>query len=618
MLKLRNPYIFAPIKTGYCDGDGLVTVKHLAYYRKRARHAGAVIPEPFYLHSGLREIPDQMGIDGDDKISGLKQLVGVVHEGGAKAIAHLNHPGRMANPQIPGNVFISSTDQACESGGAQPRRMDKEDMDAVRDLFITAARNAVSAGFDILELQLGHGYLLAQFLSPLVNDRHDEYGGNFTSRSRFPLEVVDAVAGAVDLPIIVRISGAEMVSGGIELEESIALARELKKRNVAAVHVSAGTVCSTPPWYFQHMFVPRGKTWAMAEKIHKEANLPVVAVGRIDDENTAQKIEKNMPGCYLAVGRALVADPDFVGKVLNKAAGPIRPCLACAEGCLGGVKSGAGLKCLVNPEVGYEHLSIEPAHRKLGVAVVGGGLAGMQAAVTLFDRGHKVDLFENEQLGGQFNLAPLTPHKQSMKRLVPYFREELRRRKIAPIARKANARDITGYNVVIVATGSRPKVPPIPGLKDFRGANILADKDLPRDQHVLIIGGGLIGIDVATALIPLGNRITIVKRTTDFGENMEMIAKKLSLKIMRENGTRFSNRTHIQRVAGRTVHALREKEQVVFEDVDLIVVATGMKSRNELMAQIDGAVPFHMIGDAHHVGNAEDAIADAYRVCSKI
>ncbi len=618
MLKLRNPYIFAPIKTGYCDRDGLVTVKHLAYYRKRARHVGAVIPEPFYLHSGLREIPAQMGIDGDDKISGLKQLVGVIHEGGARAIAHLNHPGRMANPRIPDNVFLSSTDKACESGGAQPKKMDKKDMAAVRDLFVSAARNAVSAGFDILELQLGHGYLLAQFLSPLVNDRQDEYGGDFTGRSRFPLEVVDAVAGAVDLPVIVRISGAEMVSGGIELEESVALAKELKKHNVAAVHVSAGTVCSTPPWYFQHMFVPRGKTWAMAETIHKEAHLPVVAVGRIDDADTAQKLEKNMPGCYLAVGRALVADPDFVGKVLNKTTGPIRPCLACAEGCLGGVKSGTGLKCLVNPEVGHEHLSIEPAHCMLRVAVVGGGLAGMQAAVTLFDRGHTVDLFENEQLGGQFNLAPLTPHKQSMKRLVPYFQEELQRRKIVPTARKANAADVIGHNVVIVATGSQPKVPSIPGLHDFRGADILADKELPRDQHVLIIGGGLIGVDVATALIPRGNRITIVKRTTDFGEDMEMIAKKLSLKIMTENGTRFSDRTHIQRIEERTVYALREEEQVVFEDVDLIVVATGMKSRNELMEQIDGAVPFYMIGDARHVGNAEDAIADAYRICNRI
>lgn len=618
MLDLRNPYIFAPIKTGYCDRDGLVTVKHLAYYRKRANHVGAVIPEPFYLSSGLREIPAQMGIDSANKIPGLIQLVSVIHEGGAKAIAHLNHPGRMANPKIPGNEFLSSTDQACEAGGATPKPMNQKDMETVRGLFVAAARIALSAGFDALELQLGHGYLLAQFLSPLVNDRKDEFGGDFAGRSRFPLQVIDAVRAAVDLPMIVRLSGAEMVPGGIEIEESVALAKELKTRGVEAVHVSAGTVCSTPPWYFQHMFVPRGKTWEMAEHIHKKADIPVVAVGRIDDIETTAELEKRLPGCYLAVGRALVADPDFVGKVLNKTTGPIRPCLACAEGCLGGVKSGRGLLCLVNPEVGYEHLSTEPAHQRLRVAVVGGGLAGMQAAITLSDRGHKVDLFEKNQLGGQFNLAPLTPHKQSMERLVPYFQEELKRRKIVPAAKKAQVEDVTGHDVVVVATGSLPKVPSIPGLEKFRGAEILADEELPRDQNVVIIGGGLIGVDVATALIPRGNRITIVKRTTDFGEDMEMIAKKLSLKIMTENGTKFSDKTHIQRVEGRTIFAQRDDELVLFEDVDLIVVTAGMKSDDTLAVKLDGAVPMHMVGDAKNVGNAEDAIADAHRICSRI
>jgi len=171
---------------------------------------------------------------------------------------------------------------------------------------------------------------------------------------------------------------------------------------------------------------------------------------------------------------------------------------------------------------------------------------------------------------------------------------------------------------VIVATGSQPKIPTIPGLTEFRGADILADEDLPRNQHVLIIGGGLIGVDVATALIPRENRITIVKRTTDFGEDMEMIAKKLSLKIMTENGTEFSDKTHIQRIDGRTVYAEREEKPVIFEDVDLIVVSAGMASVDELSAELGGAVSFHLVGDARQVGNAEDAITDAHQTCSRI
>ncbi|MCK9997115.1 MAG: FAD-dependent oxidoreductase [Candidatus Krumholzibacteria bacterium] len=618
MLDLRNPYIFAPIKTGYSDGNGTVTSRHLAYYRERSRHVGAVTPEPFYLDARLRELPTQMGIDGGSKVPGLKSLVNGIHAGGAVAIAHLNHPGRMANPKIPGNVFFSSTDRACEAGGAQPTRMGKSEMDEVVDLFVAAARTAVASEFDALELQLGHGYLLAQFLSPMVNDRQDDHGGNFAGRSRFPLRIVDAVLDAVDLPLLVRISGAEMVTGGIEIEEAVALARELKSRDVEAVHVSAGTVCNTPPWYFQHMFVPIGKTWDMAERIHRETGVKVVAVGRISGIAMAKQLEERFAGGFLAVGRALVADPDFVGKVLGQVEGPVRPCLACAEGCLGGVKSGHGLQCLVNPEVGRELPVVEPAETKRRVAVVGGGLTGMQAAITLFDRGHKVDLFEAEQLGGQFNLAPLTPHKHSMDRLVPYLIEELELRNISIIKKRAEASDVLGYDTVVVATGSNPRVPPIPGLEKYRWADILADRELPENQHVLIIGGGLIGVDVATALIPLGNRITIVKRTTDFGEDMELIAKKLSLKIMTDSGVKFSDRTHVKRVDGRTVHAWREEQPMVIEEVDLIVVTTGMASVDDLARELDGAVPVRLVGDAKRVGNAQDAIADAYLTCRDI
>jgi len=618
MLDLRNPYIFAPIKTGYSDGDGHVTQHHLAFYRKRSRQVGAVIPEPFYLAAGLRELPSQMGINGAHRITGLKSLADEIHAGGAAAIAHLNHPGRMANPKIPGNEFFSSTDRACETGGAQPTRMGKLEMDAVVDLFVAAARTASASGFDALELQLGHGYLLAQFLSPMVNDRDDDYGGDFAGRSRFPLRVVDAVCDEVCLPLLVRISGAEMVKGGIEIEESVELARELKSRNVAAVHVSAGTVCNTPPWFFQHMFVPVGKTWDLAERIHRETGVRVVAVGRIADVATAHQLEERFAGGFLAVGRALVADPDFVGKVLGQVEGPVRPCLACAEGCLGGVKSGHGLQCLVNPEVGRELLMVEPAETKRRVAVVGSGLAGMQAVITLHDRGHEVDLFEAEQPGGQFNLAPLTPHKHSMDQLVPYFLEELELRNVQIIKKRAVASDVIDYDAVVVATGSHPKVPPIPGLQEYRWADILADEELPRDQHVLIIGGGLIGVDVATALIPRGNKVTIVKRTTDFGEDMEMIAKKLSLKIMKDSGVRFSDRTHVQRVEGRTVHAWREEQSLVFKKVDLIVVTTGMTSVDELARELDGAVPLWLVGDAKKVGNAQDAITDAYLTCREI
>ena len=613
MLRLKNPFIFAPIKTGYSGRGGVITERHLAFYKKRAPYLGGVIPEPFYLDRGLRELPTQLGIDDDNKIVGLRKFTALVQRSGTKAIAHLNHPGRMANPKIAGNYFVSSTHRACENGGATPEKMDKEDMKKVVDQFVKGAVRAEKAGFDIIELQFGHGYLLAQFLSPFVNDRADEFGGSFENRIRFPLEILESVKDSVYLPIIVRISADEMIPDGLKLPEMIRLSKILEQKGVEAIHVSAGTACSTPPWFFQHMFVPKGKTWDLAKGIKKEIDIPVIFVGQINSREDIERLKKDYSADYIAIGRALVADPDFVGKYLAEVKGPIRPCLACVEGCLGGVKSGKGLQCLVNPEAGREKETLRPAKQHKKYAVVGGGLAGMQASITLKKRGYDVILYEKDALGGQFNLAPLTPNKKSMARLVPYFIQELKNHEVDVHFKEATESDlISGYNGVVLATGSKPAVPPIPGLDKFYWAEILREENLPENKKVLIIGGGLIGVDIATALILRKNKVIIVKRSTDFGEDMEMIAKTLSLKMMIEKGTIFSDFTRIKKIDGRTVYADRGGSETRFDNIDIIVVSTSMTSFNPLETKIAGKVPVYVIGDARKVGNAQDAIRDGY------
>ena len=619
MLNLKNVFLFAPIKTGYGDGSGMVNSRHIAFYTARSQYLGAVTVEPFYLDKGLREIPMQLGIDSDDKIEGLQKLVDFIHESGTKVIAHLNHPGRMANPNIPGNYFISSTDKVCENGGALPKKLDRNDMEQTAKLFADAALRAKKANFDIIELQFGHGYLLAQFLSPFVNDRTDEYGGSFENRIRFPLEILKEVRKAVDLPIIARISGEEMIPEGIKLPEMITFSKILEKNGVNAIHVSAGSVCSTPPWYFQHMFVPKGKTWEIAGKIKQAIAVPVIFVGQINTVEDIEKLRAEFPTDYIAVGRALIADPDFIGKYQGKVKGVINPCLACAEGCLGGVKSGQGLQCLVNPQTGKEAEIIERVERPKRYAIAGGGLAGMEVAIILKERGHDVDLYEKDELGGQFNLAPLTPNKKSMGKLVPYFIEKLKENNVNLIFKEAKSSDLTNkYDGVILATGSKPAELDIPGLDKFYWADILLEGNLPENKNILIIGGGLIGVDIATGLIPRNNKITIVKRTTDFGEDMEMIAKNLSLKMMKEKGTLFSDHTYIKKIDGKTVYAERNGEDIQFNDIDIIVVSTGMKSFNPLEEELKGGMPVYVIGDAQRVGNAQDAIRDGYEVARKL
>ncbi|MBN2214715.1 MAG: FAD-dependent oxidoreductase [Bacteroidales bacterium] len=619
MLSLKNQFIFAPVKTGYSDGSGIVTEKHLAFYERRAPYLGAITPEPFYLDKGLRELPAQMGIDDDDKIEGLKNLTGIIHRFDTKVIAHLSHPGRMANPIIPGNYYISSTDKPCENGGAVPRRMNTDDIKNVIDLFVEGAIRAVKAGFDIIELQFGHGYLPAQFISPFVNDRIDEYGGSFENRIKFPLEILKAVQDSIKMPVIIRISGDEMIPEGIKLPEMINFSKILESKGVHAIHVSAGSVCSTPPWFFQHMFIKKGKTWGMARAIQEKINIPVIFVGRINRFDDIEKIKKEYSADYIAIGRAFVADPDFIGKYFSEVKGQIRPCLACEQGCLGGVRAGQGLKCLVNPEAGKETEKVVLAKKIKKCAVIGGGLAGMQAALTLKTRGHKIDLYEKDKLGGQFNLAHLTPHKKSMGSLIPYYINELEDRKIKIINKEATSSELMSkYDCVILATGSKPAIPEIQGLNKFYWADIMREENLPSDKKVLIIGGGLIGVDIATALIPKNNKVIIVKRTTDFGEDMEMISKNLSLKMMKEKETIFSDHTNIKRIEGNTVYAERHGELITFDDIDIIVVSTSMNSYNPLEDELKGKIPVYVIGDAKKVGNVQNAIREGYETARSI
>jgi 2,4-dienoyl-CoA reductase-like NADH-dependent reductase (Old Yellow Enzyme family)/thioredoxin reductase len=617
MLNLKNRFIMAPVKTGYSDGTGIITARHLEFYKQRAPYLGAVIPEPLYIDKGLRELPTQIGIDGEDKIQGLKELTGLFHSYDTKAIAHLNHPGRMANPMIPGNYFVSSTDRACEAGGAAPQRMTRQDMDKVVSLFVNAAGIAEKAGFDILELQFGHGYLMAQFISPFVNDRNDEYGGSFENRVRFPLEVLDAVMQATSLPVIVRISGDEMIPQGIHLDEMIRFVKILKDRGVAAVHVSAGTVCNTPPWYFQHMFVPKGKTWEFASKIKKETGVEVIYIGQINTVDDIENLKKNFGEGYYAVGRALVADPDFVGKYLGEKQDLIRPCLACSDGCLGGVKSGKGLGCLVNPEVNYKGEIKSAANGTKSFAVVGGGLAGCEAAYRLHRKGHKVTVFESGKIGGQFDLAYLPPKKQSLKKIVDYYEEYLRENGIEIVNKNAEPADIAGFDEAVIATGSVPSVPPVEGLKDYFWAEILEDDKTPSGKNIAVIGGGLIGTEVAHKLLKKGNKVYIVEMLDEIARGMEMIEKKMTLMSFKSEPVEIYTGTTVKKVSGTTLHLQKGDESFMLENIDHIVLATGMKPYHPF-EQEDVDVPLHFIGDAHHVGKAQDAISEAFDLVNRI
>jgi 2,4-dienoyl-CoA reductase-like NADH-dependent reductase (Old Yellow Enzyme family) len=597
-----------PIKTAYGTIEGNITDKHLQFYARRAHFIGAIIPEPFYIDKGLRELPVQIGIHSDEMIPGLQTLTETIHAGGAKAIAHLNHPGRMANPIIPGNYYLSSTDEACENGGAKPQIMSIEQINEAIEIWKNAAIRAEKAGFDALEIQFGYGYLVAQFLSPKVNKRTDEYGGSFENRSRLALEVLQGIKSVSALPIIIRMSAAEMIPDGIQIDESIQLAKLIEKIGVEALHITAGSVCSTPPWYYQHMFIPKKKTWEMAAKIKEAIGISVIFMGQINTKEDIEELETTYQADYIAVGRAMIADPDFVGKYLGENDDIIRPCLACSDGCLGGVKAGRTLHCLVNPDVGEIAPNVNYAIKPQNYAVVGGGLAGLEAALQLSKMGHKVSLFEHYKLGGQFNLAYLPDKKESLKKLVDYYKEQLIYREISVYKKQATIKDLENYKSVVIATGSVPALPNIPGLNDYVWAEVLEKENLPQNKNILIIGGGLIGTEVAHHLLNAKNKIAIVEMLGEIARGMEMIEAKFILKHLKDEKVPVYFNTKVISIDKDRVQ-LEGENSIMLEGIDLIVLATGMKSYVPIEDEIKKAkIQYILAGDALKVAKAEDAI----------
>ncbi|MFW5992129.1 MAG: FAD-dependent oxidoreductase [Halanaerobiaceae bacterium] len=324
---------------------------------------------------------------------------------------------------------------------------------------------------------------------------------------------------------------------------------------------------------------------------------------------------------YISLGRALVADPRFIAKYQDTNREQLRPCLACTAGCLGGVKAGKGLQCTVNPDVGNEMEPIIEAGESKKVAVIGGGLAGMESALTLKKRGHEVTIFEKDEFGGQFNYAFLPTGKKTMARILDYYKTGIENENIDIIYEEPSEEKlISSFEEVVVATGSEPAVPPISGLEnvDYYWAEIMQKDKIPENKNVFIIGGGLIGVDIATALVDNDNNVTIVKRTTDFGEDMETITKKLSLNKLKMNNVTFSDHTNITRIEEGAVYAERKGEEIKFENIDIYVVSTGMKSYYPFSENLEENIPVHIVGDAHVPGNVQNAIKSGREVALKI
>lgn len=619
-ITLANRIAMAPIKTALGAPTGQVTDRLVGIFRRRAEGgAGLVIPEPLYVDRRGREHPRQPGIDADDKLEGLGRLVEALHEAGARTFAHLNHGGRAANPKAAGAPPEAPSPVACARTGIEPEALSEGRIAEIVGAFARAAKRARQAGFDGVELQFGLGYLVSQFLSPSANLRTDGYGGDPERRLRFAGEVFSAVREAVgkDYAIAVRISGSEKVPHGLEIDDALELSRRLEEWGADLVHVVTGSSCESPPWYFQHMALPPGVNEALASRVRGEIGAPVVVAGRLGDPPRIREVLEQGMVDMVALGRPLLADPDLPRKMLEGRDEEVLLCGHCLQGCFANVSSGKSIGCSVNPLVGNELEEVAPAARPGHVAVVGGGPAGMQAALTAHGRGHRVTLYEKDRIGGQFLLAVLSPGKERMDRPLRSLVEQVERSGIeVRLGQEATRRTLEelGPDAVILATGSRPVVPEIPGLDEpiTAGQVLLGTREA--GERVLVLGGGMVGVEVAEFLARRGSQVVVVEVLEEIAHDMDPVSRKMMSKRLASLPVELHAKTRLLRLEDGLAFVEQRGGERELGRFDGVVVATGSHPFDPLSGELrEAGFAVTVVGDAETPGRIYDAVGSGHR-----
>ena len=630
--EIPNRLIVPAMVTNYCTTDGFLTERYMRYIEEKAKGGwGLIITEDYCVQEhgkGYERIP---GFWKEEHVEANKELTKRVHAYESKIFCQMYHPGRQSSKGINGGVTpvgpSGTKDPTCME---LTRPLSVEEIHQLVADFGTAARRCKESGFDGIELHCAHGYLLAEFLSPYVNKRTDQYGGCFDNRVRIVDEIYAAMREAVgsDFPLTVRISVNEYVEGGRTEAESYELALHLATLGFDAIHASNGVYAAHPRnQIIAPMFTPHALNMNTAEDLKHLLDVPVILTNRINDPKMAETLLRMGKADFIGMGRGSLADPFLPQKAKEGKYDQIQYCIGCLQGCEFPLLVNQCATCLINPRVGREYeADYSSSEVSKQVMVIGGGPAGLIAARTAALRGHKVTVYEaQEELGGQFRSAAYPMGKGELSTLASSLRAELEALGVRMLLNTEVTEDLikeAAPDAIVVATGAKPLVPPIKGID---GANVVtAEEALLGKVDIgtgpcVVCGGGEVGGETAHFLAERNHNVTILEMQNDILNDMMPITKICLVEMLQAANVKIFTGAKVTEIREDTVVFVDSEGREQSIPADSVVSAFGYKAYNPLeeIAKAN-CEEVYMIGGAIKAGNAITATREGYEVGLKL
>ena len=622
-LALKNRVVLPAMGTRFCE-ERRITQRLIDYHVARARSGCALnIVEVSSVHTP--SAPSMfVSISEDEYVPGHRALVDAIHEAGGTAGVQL-WQGSIAVGMDPQAQMLVASDLPLAPGFTLPA-VTLEQIDEVVACYGEAARRAREAGYDCVEFHCAHNYLPHSFLSGGINHRTDEYGGSLENRARFPLACIRAIREAIgeDMALFMRIDAHDdFLEGGMTIEDTIEFCRWAADAGVDVLDVSRGNIVSAANAYeVPPIDLPPAFNVDNAARIRRETGVPTIGVGRINTPQLAEEILAEDKVDLVVMGRAQLADPDFVAKAREGRVDDIVYCVGCDQGCLDGfadMERFEAITCLRNPQLGHEtDWALAPAASPKRVAVVGGGMAGLVAARTLKLRGHEPVVFEaTDRLGGQFVTAGMAPGKAEMAAAARSQGEQVERlgvevRRRTPFTPETLAAE--KFDELIVANGAEPVTLGLEGRAPV-AVDVLEGRVQVPEGPVVVIGGGLVGLEVADQLATAGHPVTVVEMLEQAGADLGAARKSMVMMKMAQLGVDIRTGTRFVELAdgGATVERDGARETLP----GAVVVAVGSRPVDNaglLEAARAAGVPVHVIGDAKSARRALDATREGFLV----